>query len=136
MERDRYHKLLFTAAAIWNCGLAIIFGVISRFVSDAFTMVGLQTPLTFLWFDTFLAFIFSLGLGFFFVSLDMTMNHGLIRMAMFWKVAVFIVGILHFIAGDASNWVVLIVVIDLLFGILFTEDLMAIKDGNPRRVDN
>jgi hypothetical protein len=126
MERNRYHQLLFTAAAFWNCGLAVIFGALSRFEPEAFTMVGLQTPLTFLWFDTFLAFIFSLGLGFYLVSRDITQNHGLIQMAIFWKIAVFIVGILHFLAGDASIWVLLIVAIDLLFGILFIEDLMAI----------
>jgi hypothetical protein len=126
LDRVRYHKLLFTAAAIWNCGLAIVFGALSRLVPDAFTMVGLQTPLTFLWFDTFLAFIFSLGLGFYFVSLDMMKNHGLIKMAIFWKVAVFSVALLHFISGDASLWVILISSIDLLFGILFTEDLRAI----------
>ncbi len=89
-------------------------------------MVGLQTPLTFLWFDTFLAFIASLGLGFYLVSSDVLKNHGLIKMAIFWKVAVFSVGMLHFISGSASSWVVLIVAIDLLFGILFAEDLRMI----------
>ncbi|NHJ12669.1 MAG: hypothetical protein EAX95_03295 [Candidatus Thorarchaeota archaeon] len=127
MERSRYHKLLFTAGAIWNCGFAILFGIISRAIPDAFALFGLETPTSLLWFDTFLAFIFSLGLGLYLVSLDMNENHGLIRMAIFWKVTVFSVGLLHTIAGDGSLWVILIVAVDLLFGILFAEDLVVIN---------
>lgn len=127
MEREYYHRLLFTAGMVWNCGFAIIFGIVSRAIPDAFPLFGLETPTSFLWFDTFLVFIFTLGLGFYYVSLDMNKNHGLIRMAIFWKFAVFLVGLLHTIAGDGSMWVILIVTVDLLFGILFAEDLLAVN---------
>jgi hypothetical protein len=59
--------------------------------------------------------------------MDCKKNHGLIMVAAFEKTLVFVIGLLHFLTGGASLAVVLIVTGDLIFGILFIEDLFAIR---------
>ncbi len=130
LERERYHRLVFLFAAIWNWTLAIAFLVLPRIDINYFLVTGLVIPNTMLWFDSFLGLVFAFGLGFYFVSKSVKENHGLIQMAVFEKFWVFIVGVIWFILGQASGLVVLFVTGDLILGLLFIEDLIAIRKLN------
>ena len=118
---------MFLAAAIWNWTLAIGFLALSRIDINYFPATGLTIPNTMLWFDSFMGLVFVFGIGFYIVSKNVKENHGLIQMACFEKVIVFIIPLMWFFLGQASILVVGFVTVDLIFGLLFIEDLMAIR---------
>ena len=121
---------MFLAAAIWNWTLAIGFLLLSRIDINLFLVFGLDIPNTMLWFDSFMGMVFVFGIGFYLVSKNMKENHGLILMACFEKFTVFIIPFIWFFLGQASIWVVGFVTGDLIFGLLFIEDLLAIRKLN------
>lgn len=127
MNRERYHKLMFLSAAFWNWILAIAFLTLPRISMDYFYVAGPYIPESMLWFDSFMGLIFAFGIGFYLVSLNPRENHGLIKMAVFEKVWVFIIGLSNFLTATASIWVFAVVLGDLIFGLLFIEDLLSIK---------
>ncbi len=127
MNRETYHKQMFMVAALWNWALAVTFLVLPRIDIAYFSLAGDTIPPTLLWFDSFMGLVFAFGIGFYLVSLDMKTNHGLIMIASFEKVWVFIVGFSYFLLAEASILVALIVFGDLIFGLLFMEDLRAIR---------
>ncbi len=119
--------MIFLAAAVWNWTLGIVFLVLPRIDINYFTLTGLVIPNTMLWFDSFMGLILVFGFGFFLVSRNMMENHGLIMMAIFEKSWVFIAPMTWFFLGQGSIWVVVFASGDLLFGLLFIEDLLAIR---------
>ena len=121
---------MFLVAAIWNWVLAIGFLSLSRIDINLFLAFGLDIPNTMLWFDSFMGMVFVFGIGFYIVSKNMNENHGLILMACFEKFIVFIIPTSWFILGQASIWVLGFVTVDLIFGLLFIEDLLAIRKLN------
>jgi len=118
---------MFLIAALWNWTLAITFLILPRIDTNYFVATGLEIPNTMLWFDSFMGLVFAFGLGFYLVSKSVNENHGLIQMAVFEKIWVFLIGIVWFILGQASILVVLFVTVDLIFGLLFIEDLISIR---------
>lgn len=118
---------MFLSAAIWNWALAIVFIVLPRIDMNYFVAVGLEIPNTMLWFDAFMGMVFVFGIGFYIVSTDVSQNHGLILMACFEKTTVFLIPMMWFFLGQGSLWVVLVATGDLIFGLLFIEDLLAIR---------
>lgn len=127
MDRERYHRFMFIMAALWNWALAIGFILLSRIDINLFLTFGLDIPNTMLWFDSFMGLVFVFGIGFYIVSTNVKENHGLILMACFEKTIVFIIPLFWFFLGQASIWVVGFVTVDLIFGLLFIEDLLAIR---------
>ncbi|TFF83794.1 hypothetical protein EU524_01855 [Candidatus Thorarchaeota archaeon] len=127
MEREKYHRYMYSVAALWNWILAISFLVLPLMSMDYFTLFGLPIPNTLLWFDCFFGLVFAFGLGFYIISKSTKENHGLIQIAVFEKTWVFLMGLGFFLIGEASIWVIVVVVGDLIFGLLFLEDLIAIR---------
>ncbi|MGY5858254.1 MAG: hypothetical protein RTU63_02715 [Candidatus Thorarchaeota archaeon] len=128
MDRLSYHKNMYTIAAIWNWILAVGFLILPRIDIGYFSLAGpVEAPPTMLWFDSFFGLVFAFGLGFYFISKSTTENHGLIKISVFEKTWVFVMGLGYFLIAQASILVVVVVAGDLLFGLLFLEDLLAIK---------
>ena len=128
MDRVSYHKNMYTIAAIWNWILAVGFLILPRIDIGYFSIAGpVEAPPTLLWFDSFFGLVFAFGLGFYFISKSITENHGLIKISVFEKTWVFAMGLYYFLIAQASIWVVIVVAGDLLFGLLFIEDFLAIK---------
>ena len=130
MDRERYHRMMFLTAAIWNWVLGAAFFILPRIDIGYFTLTGLVIPNTLLWFDSFVGLVFIFGIGFFLVSQNIMENHGIIKMALFEKNWVFIVGVVWFFLGQASLLVVAFVTVDFFFGLLFLEDLLTIRKMN------
>jgi hypothetical protein len=130
MDRERYHRMMFLTAAIWNWILGAAFFILPRIDMGYFTATGLIIPNTLLWFDSFVGLVFVFGIGFYLVSQNVNENHGLIKMALFEKNWVFIVGLAWVILGQASFLVLVFVTVDFVFGLLFMEDLLAIRRMN------
>lgn len=118
---------MYSIAAIWNWVLAITFLALPRIDINNFYIAGDTIPPTLLWFDSFMGLVFAFGIGFYLISLDMKANHGMIMVASFEKVWVFIIGFFYFLIAEASIWVAVVVLGDLIFGLLFIEDLRAIR---------
>ncbi|RDE17498.1 MAG: hypothetical protein C4K49_02470 [Candidatus Thorarchaeota archaeon] len=118
---------MFLIAALWNWILAVTFLLLPRIDIDYFLLSGMEAPPTLLWFDSFMGLVFAFGVGFYIVSRSTKENHGVIEMAIFEKIWVFIVGLCYFVVGQASALLLLVVSVDLVFGLLFLEDLMAIR---------
>jgi len=119
--------MMFLTAAIWNWILGAAFFMLPRIDMGYFTLTGLVIPNSLLWFDSFVGLVFIFGIGFFLVSQNMMENHGIIKMALFEKNWVFIVGVVWFLFGQAPLLVVAFVTVDFFFGLLFLEDLLAIR---------
>ena len=131
LERTSYHKKMYTIAAIWNWILAIGFLILPRIDIGLFSLAGpMDPPNTLLWFDSFFGFVFLFGIGYYFISKSTTENHGLIKIVIIEKFWVFIITLYYFLILEASVLAVGIVTGDLLFGILFIEDLIAIRKTN------
>ncbi len=129
MDRSRYHRLMFFIAALWNWALSLTFLALRGLSLDWFSLAGPVIPdaRTVIWFDAFMGLVFAFGIGFYIVSRSETENHGIIIMASFEKIWVFIVGLLYFLLMQASVTLLLVVTGDLIFGLLFIEDLLAIR---------
>jgi len=128
LERASYHKKMYTIAAIWNWILAVSFLILPRIDIGFFSLAGpMDPPNTLLWFDSFFGFVFLFGIGYYFISKSTTENHGLIKIVIIEKFWVFIITLYYFLILEASLLAVGIVIGDLLFGILFIEDLIAIR---------
>jgi len=127
VDRGKHHRVMFLIAALWNWILAVTFLLLPRIDIDYFLLSGMEAPPTLLWFDSFMGLVFAFGVGFYIVSRSTKENHGVIEMAIFEKIWVFIVGLCYFVVGQASALLLLVVSVDLVFGLLFLEDLMAIR---------
>jgi hypothetical protein len=127
LNREVYHKYMFTIAAIWNWVLAVTFLILPRIDINNFYIAGDTIPPTLLWFDGFMGLVFAFGIGFYYVSRNIRENHGLIVAASFEKVYVFLIGLVYYLLSQASIWVVAVVTGDLVFGMLFIEDIHAIR---------
>ena len=126
MDRATYHKYMFTTAAIWNWVLAISFLVLPRIDINNFYLAGDTIPPTMIWFDSFMGMVFLFGIGFLFVSKSTEKNHDFIKIACMEKVWVFIIPFYYVLIGEAALLVLVFVTVDLIFGLLFMEDLRAI----------
>jgi hypothetical protein len=71
--------------------------------------------------------IATFGLGYYWVSCDLSKNHDLVRLGAMGKLLVFVVFFGHLIPGNITLRLVLPSLVDLLFGILFLEFLARFK---------
>lgn len=127
VDRGKHHRVMFLIAALWNWILAVTFLLLPRIDINYFLLSGVEAPPTLLWFDSFMGLVFAFGIGFYIVSRSTKENHGLIEIAIFEKMWVFVVGLCYFLVGQASALLLIIVTGDLVFGLLFLEDLLAIR---------
>ena len=126
LEREQYHQHLFLIAAIWNWFFSILL-VLPRLDQNFFTALELIVPNTMIWYDSLIGLVFIFGLGFYLVSQNRTENHGLIMIAILAKFWIFIVDITWFLLEQLSIGSAMVAIGDLVFGILFLEDLRAIR---------
>ena len=119
---------MYTVAAVWNWILAAGFLILPRIDIGYFSIAGpVAPPSTLLYFDSLFGLVFAFGLIAYLISKSTVQNHGLIKIAIFEKFWVFIMGLYYFLVSQASFLVVAVVSGDLLLGLLFLEDLLAIK---------
>ncbi len=77
-----------------------------------------------------LAFVF--GIGYYWVSKNLYENHAVVRMGIIGKLLVFILALIHLVAGDIHVALFAGACGDLLFAILFMVFLRAIGQANIR----
>ena len=128
MDKRKYYKIVFLSGSLWNITIAVIFTLLTLFALPlAATLFKLAIPPSLVFICGFLALVFAIGIGLYTVSVDIDKNHGVVQMCAVEKYLVFIVFLIFFIMGDYNIGLFLPVVVDLIYGILFTEFLLNYK---------
>ena len=128
MDKRKYYKIMFLSGALWNIAIGVIFTFLALFAFPLAAMLfQLEIPPSFVFIYAFLALVFAIGIGLFTVGINIEKNHGVVQMCAVEKYLVFIVFLMFFIMGDYNVGLFLPVVVDLIYGILFTEFLVNYK---------
>jgi hypothetical protein len=128
MNKRKFYKFVFLSGALWNIAIGVIFTLLALFAFPiAAALFQLEIPPSFVFIFAFLALVFAIGIGLYTVSVDIEKNHGVVQMCAVEKYLVFIVFLVFFIIGDYNVGLFLPVVVDLIYGILFTEFLVNYK---------
>ena len=123
MEKENYYKKLFLIAAIWNWGATIPFFCAYE---PIFNLLGERVPTSPVWLQLFLALAFVFGIGYYWVSKDLS-NVEIVKMGAIGKILVFLLPLYYAIIGSIGWIMVAIVFADLVFAILFIQYLVYVK---------
>jgi hypothetical protein len=121
--RSRYYRAMFLAAAVWNMFSAggVLFLLSSAKYRRAAGFPG--TPDT-IALQLLACCLFVFGLGYYWVSRDLSRNRDLVKLGVIGKPLVFLVFFGHAVAGEISILLAGPSLVDLLFGALFLEFLV------------
>lgn len=124
MYNENYYQKLFLIGAIWNwvASSTFIFGY-----KILFPLFGMSLPLYPVFFLMFLGICFVFGVGYFWVSKDLTKNHGIVKMGIIGKLIVFVGLLWAGITGQVHFILICPGIIDLVFAILYIEFLRTYK---------
>jgi len=124
MNKEKYYKILFIVAALYNIINSVTFILISIVATDLFPVFGVAIPPSMVWLQLSLILIALLGVGYIMVSRDISKNHGLVLVGGLAKLSFFLMSLVYFFIGDLNVLIVLLGSVDLIMVILFTEFLL------------
>jgi len=119
----RYYRLLFLAAAMWNM-LAAASLVLLSLNGTLQNEFGFPAGPEALCSQLLGSCLFAFGLGYYWLSRDLSRNRDLVTLGAIGKPLVFVVFFGHALAKDIPPLMVLPSIVDLLFGVLFLEFLV------------
>jgi hypothetical protein len=121
--RTLYYRWLFITAAIWNVLSA---GAVLFLLTDASFRREMRFPgpADTISLQLLAACLFVFGLGYYWVSRDLSCNRDLVKLGVAGKPLVFLVFFGHALAKQIPLLLVAPSVVDLLFGALFLEFLL------------
>jgi len=70
-----------------------------------------------------MALVFVFGIGYYWVSKDLSKNHDIVKLGIIAKILVFLIFSYHYLFGNMPLMIALFSVVDLIFAILFIEFL-------------
>jgi hypothetical protein len=121
--RALYYRWLFITAAIWNLlsASAVLF-----LLTDASFRgeMGFPGPADLISLQLLAACLFVFGLGYYWVSRDLSRNRDLVKLGVIGKPLVFLIFFGHALVKEIPVLLVAPSAIDLLFGVLFLEFLL------------
>lgn len=120
MPKEGYYKKMFFIGAIWNWVATLTFAIGWKFL---FPLFGMASPNYLVFYMLFLGLCFVYGIGYFWVSRDISSNHGIVRMGIIGKLLVFAGFLIAWVMGEVPLIIVGSGVVDLIFAILFIEFL-------------
>jgi hypothetical protein len=119
----RYYKWLFLSAAMWNMFAVAALTLLST--NPKFrSVVGFPASPDAISSQLLGSCLFAFGLGYYWISRDLSRNRDLVTLGVIGKPLVFVVFFGHAVAHDIPPLIVLPSIVDLLFGALFLEFLM------------
>ena len=74
-----------------------------------------------------MSLVFVFGIGYYWVSKDLSKNHDIVKLGIIAKILVFMIFSYHYLTGNMPLLIALCGVVDLIFAILFLEFLMNMK---------
>ncbi|MHA2030603.1 MAG: hypothetical protein ACW99A_12705 [Candidatus Kariarchaeaceae archaeon] len=123
MKSQEYYKNLFFFGAIWNIAAASSFILASKFVSDIYDWFGTHEPNNFVWYYNFFLLVIVFGIGYYWVSQDISQNHEIVKMGIIAKLGVVFLLTTYFILGEFNGLVLIPALIDFVFAVLYLEFL-------------
>ena len=120
MSREEYYKKMFFIGAIWNWVATLTFAIGWKFL---FPLFGMALPNYLVFYMLFLVLCFVFGIGYFWVSRDISGNHDIVRMGIIGKLLVFAGFLIAWFMGEVPLIIVGTGLVDLIFAILFIEFL-------------
>jgi hypothetical protein len=120
MSKEGYYKRMFFIGAIWNWVATLTFAIGWKFL---FPLFGMASPNYLVFYMLFLGLCFVYGIGYFWVSRDISSNHGIVRMGIIGKLLVFAGFLIAWVMGEVPLIIVGSGIVDLIFAILFIEFL-------------
>ena len=124
MERKSYYKWLFIIGALWNWAAGIQFFFWYDKVFARLNMTPLNYPAIM---QLAMSLVFVFGIGYYWVSKDLSKNHDIVKMGIIAKILVFMIFSYHYLIGNMPLLIALCGVVDLIFAILFLKFLMNMK---------
>ncbi len=121
MNKYNYYKILFYVAASWNWFAGIMFLLISLLAPDMTSLFGMERPPSFVWFHLVVAMVLLFGIFFFMTSRNLEKYHDIALFFVVEKFIFFSLPFIYFFLNELNIYVVLIVGVDLFFGVLFLE---------------
>jgi len=128
LNKDLYYKWLFIIGAFFNWINAITFLILSILEPNIFSLFGSSYPPTLLFLHALLLLIFTYGIGYFIVGLDITKNHGIVILGIISKLAFFFCCLTYFLLGDVNFIIVGLAFGDFIFACLFFEFFIYTKN--------
>ncbi|MHA1688248.1 MAG: hypothetical protein ACTSUN_02755 [Promethearchaeota archaeon] len=127
MDKERYYKYLFITGAFFNWINALTFTILSISFPQVFTLFGTSMPPTLFFLHSLLGLIFTYGIGYFIIGLDITKNRGVVWLGVISKLFFFTMCVLYFVLGDIAGIMVILGSGDLIYACLFIEFLINFK---------
>jgi hypothetical protein len=126
--RSAYYRGMFVAAAIWNLisAACVIFALTKPSARAELGFPGTPDAIAL---QLLAGCLFVFGLGYYWVSQDLTRNRDIVKLGVAGKPLVFLVFAWHAFMKDISMMLLLPSVVDLLFGALFLEFLLRTREG-------
>jgi len=121
--KETYEKNLFLIGALWNWGAAILFVGLSV-VNKQLLAYFHNIPQTMLWYYCFLGAVFIFGIGYYWISKDVSRNRDIIKMGIIAKIMVFLMFFIYLFKGEITILLFLAGCVDLIFTILFVKVLV------------
>ena len=121
MERKSYYKWIFIIGALWNWAAGIQFFFWYDKVFARLNMAPLNYPAVM---QLAMSLVFVFGIGYYWVSKDLSENHDIVKLGIIAKTLVFLIFAYHTLIGNMPLQLGLSGVVDLIFAVLFLEFLM------------
>lgn len=128
MDTRSYRRIMFTAAAWWNCLVALLFMAMATLTRELTTLFLNEQPRSFLWFHLFFGLVAVLGWGYYLVAQDPQRNRNIIKLGAvgkLWVVALIVGG---WWTGQLTLLTVAAVTVDFVFAVLFIDVLRRTSD--------
>lgn len=124
-------KKMFLIAAIFNWIVALGF----FFVPGVFLSLFFIAPLPeqSVWVQQFAGLVFMFGLGYYWASRDLHSNQAIVRLAVWAKWGVVLIGLLNVLSGDISWQFMIPASADGVFAVLFVMALRTLQPDPYRR---
>jgi hypothetical protein len=121
--RARYYRWFFVFAALWNAlsACAVLFLLTNAEFRQDTGFPGSADTLSL---QLLASCLFVFGLGYYWVSRDLSRNRDLVKLGVIGKPLVILVFVAHALAGEIPWLLTVPSVVDVLFGALFLEFLL------------
>lgn len=119
MQANRSFRVMFTIAALWNWGAALLFMAMAIFNLPILNLFLKVIPENYLWYHLFFGVVFVFGIGYYWAGQDLATNRNIVKMGILAKLWVFVLIGYAWIAGAVTILAAGAGTVDLIFTILF-----------------
>jgi len=132
MPKENYYRKMFLIGAIWNwvATAPLFFGY-----KMILPLYGMELPRYPVFLLLFSGLCFVFGIGYYWVSRDLSRNHGIVRLGIAGKLLVFVALSWASLTGQIHLLWISAGIVDLVFALLFMQFLSTVKHHGGPEVD-